>query len=328
LYGGDADGNRHSISDKLDTEQYMAVEQLKGFVLHTYNLTESSKIVVLLTPERGKVRAVAKGVRRTKSKFGSSLEPLTYVEVQVHFKEGRDLQNLYQAETRDAFPEIRSDLRRLGLASLMCELMEQFVQENEEAGEYFFLLAASLKLLSGMSRNYNSLLIFFYLKLLDISGLLPDFSRCARELAAVVGLLYPVTEAGGLACGQYFVTGYLCEITVNGDDKLYFAGKAGAFAVERPAGTTVPACEGLVNIAFYLFAFADIDFEFSGGPERFGGRQKPFHSAVELGEGFALRTTEQHGAAVFQDQHRAALELGAPPCEIPSVTDVDRKSVV
>jgi DNA repair protein RecO (recombination protein O) len=179
----------------------MSIEHLEAFVLRTYNLTESSKIVVLLTPERGKVRAVAKGVRRTKSKFGSSLEPINYVEAQVHFKEGRDLQNLSQAETRDSFPSVRSDLRRLGLALLMCELMEQFVQEGEEAQEYFFLLAASLNLLSSMSKNYNSLLIFFYLKLLAVAGLLPDLSRCAHCKNEVREPSYLDAATGGVLCG-------------------------------------------------------------------------------------------------------------------------------
>ncbi|UCD57172.1 MAG: DNA repair protein RecO, partial [Candidatus Hydrogenedentota bacterium] len=129
----------------------MSVEKSEAIVLHTYNLTESSKIVVLLTPLKGKVRAVGKGVRRAKSKFGSALEPITHIEVQIHFKEGRELQTLSQAETRESFPSIRSDLSRLGLALVMCELMEQFVQENEESSRPFVLLLLSLKTLESMS---------------------------------------------------------------------------------------------------------------------------------------------------------------------------------
>jgi DNA repair protein RecO (recombination protein O) len=178
----------------------MSIEHLEAIVLHTYNLTESSKIVVLLAPERGKVRAVAKGVRRTKSKFGSSLEPITHVAAQVHFKEGRDLQTLSQAETKDAFPSIRSDLKRLGLASVMSELMEQFVQENEEANSYFLLLLSSLKMLSNISRNYETLLIFFYLKMLEIAGLLPDFSHCARCKAPARDPSYLDAGTGGVLC--------------------------------------------------------------------------------------------------------------------------------
>lgn len=179
----------------------MPAEKTEAIVLHTYNLTESSKIVVLLTPLRGKVRAVAKGVRRTKSKFGSALEPVTHVEAQVHFKDGRDLQTLSQAETRESFPTIRSDLSRLGLASVMCELMEQFVQEDEESARLFVLLLISLKTLASMSKNYETLLISFYLKLLDISGLLPELSQCVRCKGGLRELAYLDAGAGGALCG-------------------------------------------------------------------------------------------------------------------------------
>ncbi len=180
----------------------MPVEKTEAIVLHTYNLTESSKIVVLLTPLRGKVRVVAKGVRRTKSKFGSALEPITHVEVQVHFKEGRDLQTLSQAETRESFSMLRSDLTRLGLASVMCELMEQFVQEDEEASRPFVLLLLSLKTLAAMSKNYGSLLIFFYMKVLDISGYLPEVNHCVGCSQPLRNQAYLDAGAGGALCSK------------------------------------------------------------------------------------------------------------------------------
>jgi DNA repair protein RecO (recombination protein O) len=179
----------------------VSVEKSEAIVLRTYNLTESSKIIVMLTPERGKVRAVAKGVRRTKSKFGSALEPITHVEVQTHFKEGRDLQTLSQAETRESFASIRSDLTRLGLASVMCELMEQFVQENEGSTQQFVLLLSSLKTLGSMSKNYGSLSVSFYMKLLDISGLLPEVNYCARCKGTIRDYAY-LTDAGGVLCSK------------------------------------------------------------------------------------------------------------------------------
>lgn len=180
----------------------MPVEKLEAIVLRTYNLTESSKIAVLLTSERGKVRAVAKGVRRTKSKFGSALEPITRVEAEVYFKENRDLQTLSQAATRESFPAIRSDLTRLGTASVMCELMEQFVQENEESNRTFVLLLVSLKTLESMSKNYGSLLIAFYLRMLDVSGLMPELGRCVGCGGALAGHAYLDAGSGGALCSR------------------------------------------------------------------------------------------------------------------------------
>lgn len=180
----------------------MAVEKSEAIVLRTYNLTESSKIVVLLTPVRGKVRAVAKGVRRAKSKFGSALEPITQIEAQVHFKDGRDLQNLSQAVTRESFPAIRSDLSRLGLASVMCELTEQFVQENEESSRPFLLLLLALKTLSAMTKNYGSLLISFYLRVLDVSGLLPEIDQCVSCGRELQSHSYLDASSGGALCNK------------------------------------------------------------------------------------------------------------------------------
>jgi len=178
----------------------MPAEKSEAIVLHTYNLTESSKIAVLLTPLRGKIRAVAKGVRRTKSKFGSALEPISHIEAQIHFKEDRDLQTLSQAETRESFSPIRSDLSRLALASVMCELMELFVQENEESSRTFVLLLLSLKTLASMSKNFTSLTIVFYMRLLDVSGLLPETSKCVRCGRQIQGHGYLSGGMGGVLC--------------------------------------------------------------------------------------------------------------------------------
>jgi DNA repair protein RecO (recombination protein O) len=178
----------------------MPAERTEAIVLRTYSLTESSKIAVLLAPLRGKVRAVAKGVRRTKSKFGSALEPMTHVEVQMHYKDGRDLQTLSQAVTREAFPAVRAELSRLGVAAVMCELMEQFVQEDEESSRPFVLLLLSLKTLGGIQRNLASLLISFYLRALEVFGLVPDMSSCMLCKKALSQHAYLDASAGGLLC--------------------------------------------------------------------------------------------------------------------------------
>ena len=91
----------------------------EGVVLRTYKLGEADRIVVLCTRGHGKVRAVAKGVRKTKSKFGARLEPMSHVAVQ--FYEGRELDIVTQAESIDHFRAIRDDLDRLARASSMLE---------------------------------------------------------------------------------------------------------------------------------------------------------------------------------------------------------------
>ncbi len=86
----------------------MALYREHGIVLRTYKLGEADRIVVLLTQGHGKVRAVAKGVRKTRSKFGARLEPCSHVSLQLY--EGRELDIVTQAESVDHFRAIRDDL--------------------------------------------------------------------------------------------------------------------------------------------------------------------------------------------------------------------------
>src|SRR3954468_16625089 len=90
-----------------------------GVVLRTIKLGEADRIVTFVTRSHGKVRAVAKGVRKTKSRFGGRLDPITHVS--LLFYEGRELDIVNQAETIDHFRAIRDDLDRLGRATSMLE---------------------------------------------------------------------------------------------------------------------------------------------------------------------------------------------------------------
>ena len=92
----------------------------EGVVLRTYKLGEADRIVVLATQQHGKVRAVAKGVRKTRSKFGARLEPLSHVALQLY--EGRNLDTITQVEGIDAFRPIRDDLDRYGAAMTVLEV--------------------------------------------------------------------------------------------------------------------------------------------------------------------------------------------------------------
>src|ERR1041385_657187 len=107
----------------------MGLYRDEGIVLRTYKLGESDRIVSLFTRQRGKVRAVAKGVRTTKSRFGARLEPPSHV--QALFYEGRELDIVTQAETVDHFRPIRDDLDRLTRAVSMLEAVDQLGLEGE-----------------------------------------------------------------------------------------------------------------------------------------------------------------------------------------------------
>ena len=124
----------------------MALYRDQGVVLRTIRLGEADRIVTFVTEGHGKVRAVAKGVRKTKSRFGGRLEPLT--NVSVLFYEGRELDIVSQAETIDHFRPVRDDLDRLGRANALLEAVDQVAQEREPNARLYQMLVGALRALS------------------------------------------------------------------------------------------------------------------------------------------------------------------------------------
>ena len=146
-----------------------------GVVLRTYRLGEADRIIVFLTEGRGKVRAVAKGVRKTKSRFGSRLEPISHVAVQLY--EGRELDNVTQAETLDHFRPIREDLERVTRATALLEVVDQVAQEGEANPALYRMLVGALRSLAAHSSPL--LVTGFYWKLLSLEGFHPLLDACA-----------------------------------------------------------------------------------------------------------------------------------------------------
>ena len=99
-----------------------------------------------MTERHGKVRAVAKGVRKTKSRFGARLEPTSHVALQLY--EGRELDIVTQAETIDHFRDLRDDLDRLGRAVTMLEAVDQVAQEREPNARLYRMLLGALRTLA------------------------------------------------------------------------------------------------------------------------------------------------------------------------------------
>jgi DNA repair protein RecO (recombination protein O) len=166
-------------------------------VLRTYKLGEADRIVVLLTRGRGKVRAVAKGVRRTGSKFGSRLEPGSHVQVQLH--EGRgDLDLVTQAETIEPHHRCRADLSRMGHVAALLDAVEQIAEDRGPSPRLFDVLVGGLRTVE--DRNPPALVGAFYLKLLAVEGVSPALDRCATCGADDAMLLW-APEAGGVRCG-------------------------------------------------------------------------------------------------------------------------------
>lgn len=150
-----------------------------ALVLRTYKLGETSKVVVLLTRERGKVRAVAKGARGARSRYQSSLEPLSEVRVGLHGRQGAELLRLGACELiRSAFlVGGREPESRLAL-SYYAELLDAFAQEGEVEDAVYRLALAVLK---AAEAGASGMTLARYLEawLLRLHGLYPSLDRCA-----------------------------------------------------------------------------------------------------------------------------------------------------
>ncbi|MCB1255592.1 MAG: DNA repair protein RecO [Microthrixaceae bacterium] len=165
-------------------------------VLRTYKLGEADRIVVLLTRRGGKVRAVAKGVRRTRSKFGSRLEPGSYIDVQLY--EGRgELDIVNQAETLEHFRRTREDLTRLSRSAALLEAVDQLALEREPSPRLFDMLVGGVRTIE--QDNPPLVVGAFFLKLLAAEGVEPELGACI-ECNSVDGPFVWAVDAGGLRC--------------------------------------------------------------------------------------------------------------------------------
>ena len=158
------------------TLQVMALRSDQGIVLRGYSFGEADRIIVLISPNHGKIRTVAKGVRKTKSRFGGRLEPLTHVDLVLY--EGRNLDTITQVSVIAAFPHLRLDLDAVLAASTMAEAIDKVVVEGEPSHRLFLLLQRGLKALESGVRGQD-LVTAFLLKMMDATGQAPALSHCA-----------------------------------------------------------------------------------------------------------------------------------------------------
>jgi DNA repair protein RecO (recombination protein O) len=179
----------------------MAQAASEALVLRAYKLGETSKIVVLLTRDRGKVRAVARGARGGRPRYQSALEPLSEVRVTLHGRQGAELLRLGQCElVRSAFPAMARGLDAAMSLSYFAELLDAFAQEGEPEDAVYRL---ALAVLAAAGDGADVALLGRYLEawLLKLHGLYPSLDRCAGCDGALPrgGLAYH-HAAHGFAC--------------------------------------------------------------------------------------------------------------------------------
>lgn len=166
-------------------------------VLRTHKLGEADRILTLLSRQHGKIRAVAKGVRRTSSKFGARLEPFMVADVQ--FYEGRTLDTVTQAESLASYgAEIAADYPRFTAATAMAETADRLT-ETEGSLQQYVLLVGALRSLSRAEHSAGLTLDSYLLRALAIAGWAPSFVDCAR-CGTVGPHEHIVVQVGGAVC--------------------------------------------------------------------------------------------------------------------------------
>ena len=154
----------------------MAIRHDQGIVLRSFPFGEADKVVVLLSPNNGKLRTVAKGIRKTKSRFGGRLETFCHVDLVLY--EGRNLDTITQVEMIEPFHSLRADLDRVVAAGAMTEVADAVAQENETSVRLFLLVQRGLRALDA-GPAHPDLVSSFLLKAAETIGVAPALDRCA-----------------------------------------------------------------------------------------------------------------------------------------------------
>lgn len=180
--------------------------ETEAVVLRSYNLAEADKIVVCLTRSAGVVRAVARGARRLKSRYGASLEPFTLVQMSYYEKEGRELVNLGQAEITRSHFSLAESAETVAALSYMSELILEFAPPHEPNERLFRMVCATLEALQNSPQDLQAFVRYFEVWTLRLAGFLPDLRACADCGRVFVEKEYAHVNAEGrlrcAACGQ------------------------------------------------------------------------------------------------------------------------------
>ena len=180
----------------------MAIYKGKGIVLRSIRYGESDRILDLYTQDAGLVSAIAKGIRRTKSRFGGRLEPLSCVNFLAY--EGRTLDTVTQVEVLRSFHRVREDLARLKAAGSMTLTIRALLGDDEADRRVFNLLYHALDALESRADGYRSVEIAFSLKLSILAGYTPRLDACVsceRDPGDTKGFTtYFAPNLGGVLC--------------------------------------------------------------------------------------------------------------------------------
>ena len=166
-------------------------------VLGSHKFGEADRVVILLTKEHGKVRAVAKGVRKTKSSIGARLEPMSLVDISL--RKGRDLDTVDQVRLVQPLTHLRGDFDRLRQGLSMVEAMNKVAPDREPVEHLYNLLTRALLFLD--QQNSPLMLASFFWRLISLEGGMPQLHQCVH-CGESDNLKYFDVLEGGVHCAS------------------------------------------------------------------------------------------------------------------------------
>ena len=197
----------------------MPLRESEAIVLRSFPLGEGDKLVSFLTRSFGRLRGVARGARRTKNRFGASLEPLSHIRVWFFERETRELVRVQQCELMESFLDAHKNLAASGPLALLTEITEATLPEREPSDAAFRLLLICAKGMRDADRIALSL-SYFALWSLRIGGWLPELDRCSKCNRALENeAAFTSFHRPGLFCSKCRVPG----MTAIGAGALAFA---------------------------------------------------------------------------------------------------------
>jgi len=165
------------------------IVRTEAVVLRSLDYGETSQIVTLLTREKGKIGVMAKGARRTKSSFGSTLQPMSYTQVVFYYKPTRELQILSESSHVESYHQLRRSLRSITVGLRIVELVDALVEEEDPQPEMFALTVRALRRLNRTEARASNLWPFVQLRLARLLGIAPAIEREHVEAVEDEGLL-------------------------------------------------------------------------------------------------------------------------------------------
>ena len=201
----------------------MAAEKTQAIVIRTFPLQEFHKIITFYTPDFGKLKAIAYGIKSPKSRLGGSLELLNHGTLLFQHRENRELQSITDFNLIDGFDPIRSDFTRITYGCYFAELVDSIASEGIASPEIFNLLYTTYQFLVH-ANDIPLLARGFEIKFLDCAGYGPELSRCVHCGSSVTDAFPAEKEASidrrGIAFSVRY-GGVLCRDCENRDGAAF-----------------------------------------------------------------------------------------------------------